>query len=163
MATSGGHEVKLDDGEKAVSVATSNGHEICMDDDGEKVAVATTSGHQVEMDDGGSKVTVASSGGHQVILDDQQNTVTIESSGGQSIKLDGNGGSVTIKADEVVLDGTMGVKLGGSAAMQPVVLGTAMMTLFNAHVHTSPFLGIPTSPPITPMTPAQISTKVKTV
>ena len=37
-----------------------------------------------------------------------------------------------------------------------------MMTLFNTHTHIGAAPGAPTSPPVVPMTPAQLSTKVTT-
>ena len=79
-----------------------------------------------------------------------------------TITLDGNGNSITVKGATVTLDAA-NVKIGGAGAVQPLVLGTLFMTLFNVHTHTTTAPGTPTSPPLTPMTPAQLSTIAKTM
>jgi hypothetical protein len=47
------------------------------------------------------------------------------------------------------------------AALEPAVLGTTFTTFFNLHTHTSAASGSPTSPPVVPMTPAQLSVSQK--
>lgn len=66
---------------------------------------------------------------------------------------------VLIKAlTGITLDCPLGVKVGGPAATQPLVLGNILVTLlttfltgFNTHVHFSPFLGLPTLVPTVPL------------
>ena len=51
----------------------------------------------------------------------------------------------------------------GAGAIEPLVLGNKMATLFNSHTHVGNH-GAPTSPPTKPMTPAELSQKqVKTL
>ena len=51
----------------------------------------------------------------------------------------------------------------GEGASEPLVLGNKFMSLFNSHNHIGN-KGVPTSPPIKPMTPAELSQKqVKTL
>jgi phage baseplate assembly protein V len=125
--------------------------------------IRTKGGHEVLLDDTASarKVHVKSAAGHEVVLDDAGSKVTIKTPSGQSIELDAASGSVTMTGVTVTVDASQ-VKLGGAGAVQPLVLGTAFMALFNAHVHTSSVPTTPTSPPLTPMTPAVLSTVTKT-
>lgn len=142
---------------------TKAGHELLFDDrQGEhRLHLKTPAGHLVELSDKDKKVTVQSVAGNVIELDDNVPKVTIKTPAGQEIVLDGGAGSVTVKGATVTLDAAS-VKLGGAGASQPVVLGTAFMALFNAHVHTSTAPGAPTSPPVTPMTPAVLSQITKT-
>ena len=82
------------------------------------------------------------------------------SAGGSTVVLDSSG--VKITASQVVVDAPT-IQLGGSGATQQLVLGTAFMALFNAHVHNATAILSPTTPPLTPMTPALLSTVSKTV
>ena len=63
----------------------------------------------------------------------------------------------TIKCDKLIIDHASTIELG-KGATEKVVLGNKFMTLFNSHTHIGN-LGAPTSPPIAPMTPAQLSQK----
>jgi len=60
--------------------------------------------------------------------------------------------SIVIKAENVIIDQAKSIELG-KGATDPVILGNAFLTLFNAHTHLGN-LGAPTSPPTSPMTPA---------
>jgi len=64
---------------------------------------------------------------------------------------------VNIIAKKVIIDHSDTIELG-KGATEKVVLGNKFMTLFNSHTHTGN-LGAPTSPPISAMTPAQLSQK----
>lgn len=70
---------------------------------------------------------------------------------------------VSVKAKNVVIDHSSSVELG-KGAIEHLVLGeTFMNTVFNTHVHIGN-IGIPTSPPVVPMTSAALSKKeVKTL
>lgn len=90
---------------------------------------------------------------------------TITSSGNTDINATGNanvtaGGDAKLIASGVATVDGATVKLG-AAAVESVVKGTSFMAYFNTHIHTDS-LSAPTTPPVIPMTPAQLSTKVKT-
>jgi hypothetical protein len=63
--------------------------------------------------------------------------------------------AVNVKAKDVIIDHASTIELG-KGATEKVILGNKFMTLFNAHTHVGN-LGAPTSPPIKPMTPAELS------
>ncbi len=148
-------------------IRTRTGHELVLDDTSgaERVRITTQGGHVLDLDDAGKKVSVTTSGGHKVDLDDGGKTVTVEASGGPTIVIKSSGtvdvtaaGAVTVKAASAKLDAPK-VELGSAPAMS-VLLGEIMMAVFNAHTHN---LGpLQTSPPIPPMTGAELSKVVKT-
>jgi len=90
------------------------------------------------------------------------NSIIITNPNGDEINMS-NGGDlsvktstkVTVKSPEVIIDAANKIELG-KGATEDVVLGNKLMTLFNSHTHIG-VLGIPTSPPVVPMTPAQLS------
>jgi hypothetical protein len=63
----------------------------------------------------------------------------------------------TIKCDKLIIDHASTIELG-KGATEKVILGDKFMTLFNSHTHIGN-VGAPTSPPIKPMTPAELSQK----
>jgi hypothetical protein len=65
--------------------------------------------------------------------------------------------AVNVKAKEVIIDHASTIELG-KGATEKLVLGNKFMSLFNSHTHTGN-LGAPTSPPIKPMTPGELSQK----
>lgn len=139
IRTKGQHEFLLDDtpGKESVQLKTKGGHNVLLDDAAQKVTVKTTSGQEVVMEDAGGKIT-------------------IKTSSGASITMDASG--ITLKATSVTLSAAS-VGLGGSGG-QPLVLGTALLTAFNTHVHPT---GVgPSGPPAVPLTPAVLSTVSKT-
>jgi uncharacterized protein involved in type VI secretion and phage assembly len=142
-------------------IRTPGKHEILLDDTSgkERVRIKTQSGHEADLSDEEKKVTIKTAHGQSMELDGQSNKITIKTSAGQSITMDGNTGTITLSGPTTVTLDAASINLG-SAATQPLVLGTAFMALFNAHVHTP---GLPvTSPPVTPMTPAMLSLVSKT-
>lgn len=67
-----------------------------------------------------------------------------------------------LKCTNLLVDHAASVELGAGAT-EHLVLGEKMMALFNSHQHIGN-AGAPTSPPIKPMTPAELSQKeVKTL
>ncbi len=160
IRTKGGHQILLNDtgGSKQIEVTTAGGHKLDLNDADEKVKLTTTGGHTVAVDDGGAVVTVQSTSGHKIELDDNGGTLTIETPSGQSVVLDGS--KVTVKGGQVILEGNQ-VLVGGDAATQAAILGDMFLAIFNAHIHSSPFFGLPTSPPITPAPPAVLAQKAK--
>src|SRR5262249_31297811 len=123
--------------------------------------IKTQGGHEADLNDQDKKITIRTTGGQTLELDDQGNKVTISTPAGQSIKLDGNTGMITLSGPMTINLEATSLSLGGAAATQHLVLGELFMLLFNAHVHN---LGpVVTTPPVTPMTPALLSTVSKTV
>jgi len=93
---------------------------------------------------------------------------TVTTSGKTLVKTSGttdieSGGAITIKSDaSVTINHASSISLGEGAG-QSLVLGEKFMKLFNSHTHTGN-LGTPTSPPMSPMTPGELSQKsVKTL
>lgn len=164
IRTRAGHQITMDDtpGEHRVTVETVAGHVVDMNDKDKVVSATTTDGHELRLDDQGKEISCVTSGGHQVVMSDSGKQIDIKTSGGESITLAVSGSTITIKGATVTVDASS-ILLGGMGASEPVVLGNMMMLLFNTHVHTTTAPGSPTSPPITPMTPAQLSVVTKTV
>jgi len=148
-------------------IRTKAGHELLFDDSEKerRLKVTTAGNHVLDLDDKDKKVFVKTAQGHALTLDDGAGTVTLETAGGQTITLDANQGKATVKATQVAVQATSvtvdasHVELG-SGASQPVVLGTALQTYLSAHVHTTGVPGFPTSPPVVPLPPTALSTKV---
>ena len=131
------------------------------DDQTDQKLVRTKGGHEFLLDDssGKERVRITTQGGHQLDLSDADNTVSVTTSGGQSITM--SPGTITLQADAIVLSGSS-VSLGGAAATSPLVLGDQLLALFNTHTHLCTAPSTPSSPPVVPMTPAQLSTISKT-
>jgi hypothetical protein len=64
---------------------------------------------------------------------------------------------VNLKCKSLIVDHASSIELG-KGATEKVILGNKFMTLFNSHTHIGN-LGAPTSPPIAPMTPGELSQK----
>jgi hypothetical protein len=87
-------------------------------------------------------------------------SITIEHADSKSIiELNGENINVTsqtevkVTSQKVIIDHTDTVELG-AGAVERLVLGDTFLTLFNSHTHLGN-MGLPTSPPVIPMTPAQ--------
>jgi len=96
---------------------------------------------------------IKSRSGHQIVIDDTAGAEKV-------IVRDKNGNSVELSSGGVVINsGT--VKIGSGSAAQSLVLGDALMQLFNSHTHPT---GVgPSGPPVQPMvTGSHISSKHKT-
>ena len=72
-----------------------------------------------------------------------------------------NGNKIIMEDGKIIIESSGDIELG-EGATESLVKGDLLKTLFNSHIHTSPFLGIPTTPPLTPMTAAQLSLVNKT-
>jgi uncharacterized protein involved in type VI secretion and phage assembly len=150
-------------------IRTKAGHEILLDDTAKdrRVRIKTKDAHVVDLSDKDRSVTVKSKNGLSVVMDDAKKTITIDAGSGHSMTYDAAKSEITIRGTTVNVNATTvnvtgtNIKLGGTAAQQAVVLGTAFMALFNAHTHT--IVGIPTTPPVTPMLPIMLSQVTKTV
>jgi len=99
----------------------------------------------------------ASRDGILEMLDD--GTMNITQASMINIKTDAD---VNVECQNVIVDHASSIELGKGAS-EHLVLGEKMMSLFNSHTHIGN-LGAPTSPPMQPMTPSQLSQKeVKTL
>ena len=96
---------------------------------------------------------IKSRSGHQVVLDDTPGSekVTVSDQSGNSVEMSSSG--VVIKSDTI--------KVGSDGASEGLVLGDALLTLFNSHTHPT---GVgPSGPPVNPMVKGNhVSTKHKT-
>jgi uncharacterized protein involved in type VI secretion and phage assembly len=163
IRTRGKHEILFDDtpNEQRIRIKTQGGHEADLDDKQKQVTIKTSAGQTVELKGQGDKITLSTQAGQTIELDGQGNKITLNTPAGQSIQLDGNSGTITLTGPTTLNLEVTSLSLGGAAATQPLVLGQLFMALFNAHVHN---LGpVVTTPPVTPMTPALLSTVSKTV
>jgi len=144
-----GHTIQFEDKDSAelvTIVEAVNGNVITMDKTG--IAITDTNGHRIVLNDAGITVTDGKHGG---------NAITMTSSG---VVVKTSGTQVAVGAD--------GVRVGGSGATQPFVLGTqfaanvqAFLTALATHTHFGN-LGAPTSPPSAPITlQVPLSTKHK--
>lgn len=127
--------------------------------------IRTKIGHEIVFDDHDKKVTLKTADGLTLELDDKAKKVTLKTASGESVVLDGSSSGITIEATNVTLKATsVAVQSGhvelGNGASEPVILGTTFATAFAAHVHTTGIPGFPTSPPVTPLPPKALSTKV---
>jgi uncharacterized protein involved in type VI secretion and phage assembly len=148
-------------------IRTKAGHELLFDDSEKerRIKLTTASQHVLDLDDKDKKVFLKTAQGHALTLDDGEGKVTLETSGGQSLTFDLKQGKATLKATQVTVEATtVSVNAShvdlGSGASQPVILGTTFATYLATHVHTTGVPGLPTSPPVTPMPPTALSTKV---
>jgi uncharacterized protein involved in type VI secretion and phage assembly len=96
---------------------------------------------------------IKSRSGHQILLDDTAGAekVTVTDKSGNSIEMSSTG--VVVKASSI--------KIGSNGASEAMVLGNALMELFNNHTHPT---GVgPSGPPVQPMMSGNhVSTKHKT-
>jgi uncharacterized protein involved in type VI secretion and phage assembly len=96
---------------------------------------------------------IKSRSGHQIVIDDTAGAekVTVHDKTGNSIEL--SSGGIVINSGAV--------RIGSGGAAQSLVLGDALMQLFNTHTHPT---GVgPSGPPVQPMVAGSpVSTKHKT-
>ncbi|HEV2708098.1 MAG TPA: phage baseplate assembly protein V [Pyrinomonadaceae bacterium] len=147
LKTQKGHTLQFedaDDDEMILLVEAKNGHVVSLNKDGIKTTDGAN-GHEVFLDSSGVTVTDGVNGGNKITL----------SSGGVTVE-DKNGNKITMGAGSVEIVSTS-IKLGGAAAIEPMVLGLQFqmavqqfLTMLATHTHVGN-LGAPTSPPVTPM------------
>lgn len=122
---------------------------------GQQDDLGTATGTEVPTSEGQEagpgRLVLRTRAGHRICLDDDGALVILANGNGKTeIRLT-QAGEVIVKADTI--------KLGANAS-QKLVLGDAFMSLFNAHTHPT---GVgPSGPPVTPMMPSHLSSKVKT-
>jgi hypothetical protein len=106
-----------------------------------------------KLDNTNQEVNVTSAGDWTLTV---QGNINITAQGNTTITTTGNT-SIT-SSGNTVIDGTL-IDLGANA-VESVIKGTSFMAYFNTHTHAT-VLG-PSSPPIVPMPPNTLSTKVFT-
>jgi len=96
---------------------------------------------------------IKSRSGHQIVIDDTAGAEKV-------IVHDKAGNSIELSSAGVVINSSA-VKVGSGGAAQSLVLGDALMQLFNTHTHPT---GVgPSGPPVQPMVAgSHVSTKHKT-
>lgn len=155
LQTPSGHVLQFDDqqGAEKIRLHHCGGAELLIDEAG---SVALTDG-------GGARVTLDAQSGKLVVEDANGNSLTLDSSGIRADDTNGNhiqmsSSGVTVKGAQVVIDGSF-VSLGGAGG-EPLIKGTSLLTMFNTHMHSTS-LG-PSGPPLVPLTPSVLSTKITT-
>lgn len=147
---------------------------------GKRRGFATPGGHTFVFDDTDNKRTVAltwkdKDGNASALTCDEKGSWSLTTSAGHLLKLDVDSGSLTLldvngntyetSSSGATLDsgGTIvvnaaRVEVGGSGLTEAMLLGMTFLTLFNTHTHPT---GVgPSGPPVVPLTPSVLSTKV---
>lgn len=153
-------------------IKTDSGHVFLFEDKSgeEMVLLKSMAEAQLEMnpkgglqltDQKGATVFLDAEGGELSVKDANGNEMVFSSSGISAKDASGNeitttGSGITVKGATVTIEGQQ-VILGGSGG-EPLIKGTSFMSYFNSHMHTTGGPGSPTSPPVVPMTPGQLST-----
>jgi uncharacterized protein involved in type VI secretion and phage assembly len=148
---------------------TAAGHTLSFEDreDGEVALLRSAKHAEVRLDEKGS-ITLTGRDGATVTLDADSGELTVADANGNAIKLDSGGLSASDSSGNRIETAASGIKVSSSATVtiegaqvalagsggEPLVKGNSFMALFNAHTHAGPG-----SPPVTPMTPLQLSWK----
>ena len=140
-------------------LATRAKHMLCFDDsDAQRsILLKDKEGRSLEILSHSDRVTLRDGNQNQVSID--HGVIRVQNAQGDQIVLES--GAITIKAASVKIESAAKLELGEGAS-EALVKGQSFMALFNAHTHVSGWSGNPTGPPMAPMTPAQLSQKVKT-
>lgn len=155
--TTSGHVLEFADesGAEQVRLGHSAGASLAMDENG-SIDLEANNGTKLILDASGNKVILENASGHKLVMENSK--ITLTDPAGSEIQMQGP--QVTVKGQIVTVEGTQ-VALGGAGG-EFLVKGISLMTLFNTHTHIAAAPGAPTSPPVIPMTPAQLSTTVTT-
>jgi len=155
--TPSGHIMQFDDeeNEETFRLFHPREAEIKIDKNG-SLTLLDASGANITLDAEGKKIIIEDANGNQLVMD--SSGVSVEDGNGNKIEMAASG--VTVKGQQVIVKGTQ-VMLGDQGG-ENIIKGMSFMTFFNTHTHTCAMPGSPTTPPVVPMTPAQLSTKVTT-
>ena len=155
--TPSGHIMQFDDkkDEETFRLFHPREAEIKIDKNG-SLTLLDASGANITLDAEGKKIIIEDANSNQLIMD--SSGVSVEDGNGNKIEMAASG--LTVKGQQVIIKGTQ-VMLAGEGG-ENIIKGTSFMTFFNTHTHTCSMPGSPTTPPVVPMTPAQLSTKVTT-
>ena len=159
-----GHYVRISDEEddQHITMSASNGAYATMNKDGD-LLLSSAEGSYINLSAKDQRTTIHDVGGSLITMKDGE--ATIMSKDGVVIKVGASGVTIISGKDAVInAGGNITLKSGtvnlGSNAMEPLVLGNTFLTYFNTHTHGT---GVgPSTPPMVPMTPGQLSQTVKT-
>ncbi len=164
IKTRSGHLLMFDDleGHRAIHLRDGDGNSFEINTDEKVIALKDKSGNEVSMtpagisakDCFGNALSLAECG---ITAKDARGNELTTSSGQISIKCQGD--LKLESSGKVSIDGAASIALG-SGASEALLKGTSFLALFNAHIHPTP--DGPSGPPQVPLTPAVLSTKVKT-
>lgn len=139
-------------------IKTLKGHSIQFEDkDNEELVtiVEATNNHVITLNKDGITITDGVNR-HNIVLNAEGISITDGKNSGNQVRMESSGVTVTSSGTRIVLDST-GVKVGGSTAIEPFVLGNQFraqvanfLVALSTHTHVGN-LGAPTSPPTTPM------------
>jgi hypothetical protein len=153
--TPGGYGIIFDEMAKVVTLRAPQPSlaKVVLDVTSKKVTIFGDTGSKIELDDTAKTVLVQSLAGNKLSIDDTSQIISLEGASGQKLELNESTGQVQLKgtAKAILTAALMEIGVGATEA---AVLGTAFMTLFNAHTHTyfpGPLAQAPTSPPVIPM------------
>ncbi|TVQ78293.1 MAG: hypothetical protein EA369_07440 [Bradymonadales bacterium] len=137
---------------------TKAGHLLCFDDlEGrESIRLQDSKNNRLLIESHSGKVTLEDSSGNRLCLDNEK--ISLEDKNGNGFEL--QGAEIRIRSSSSVKIETASRVEIGKGASEALVKGDSFMQLFNAHTHPTP--RGPSGPPQVPMTPAQLSQKVKT-
>jgi len=157
IQTPSGHILQFDDasGEEDFRRHHPSEAEVVIDSNG-SIILTDASDNTVNLDASGNTLVVEDANGNSINM--SSSGVVVEDANGNKMEMTASG--IKVEGQMVTLKGSM-VNLGGEGG-EPVIKGTTFLTLFATHIHTSPFMGIPTSPPIPQGEMSSLSTKVMT-
>jgi hypothetical protein len=162
--TPAGHYVRVsdEDADQHITMSSRSGAYATMNKDGD-LLLSSAEGSYINLSAADRHTTIHDVGGSLLTMKDGE--VSIISASGVVVTV-GSAGVTIISGSDAVINagGNITLKSGtvdiGPNAQEPVVLGNRLLALFNAHVHPTP-VG-PSGPPVSPMTPAQLSATVRT-
>ena len=155
IQTPSGHILQFDDasGEEQFRLHHPSEAEVVIDSNG-SITLTDASENTVNLDAGGNTVVIEDANGNSIHM--SSSGVVIEDANGNKIEMAAAG--VTVEGQQVTVKASL-VNLGGEGG-EPLIKGSTFLTLFATHMHTSPFMGAPTSPPIPQGEMSSLSTKV---
>lgn len=147
-------------------IRTRSGHLLCFDDSDSNRAIELSDkeGRKLVIDSQKSSVLISDAAGNQIEISSDK--IQLKNKSGAEIQIQGDSANIkaskiSLSGSEIKIDAASKVELGEGAS-EALVKGQSFMSLFNSHTHVAPPMGGPTSPPMMPMTPGQLSQKVKT-
>ncbi len=155
-----GSTLALDDtqGSECIVLKDSRGNQISLETAKKTIKILDVSANEILLSEAG--ITVKDSAGNQITLDASGKSAIIKDANSNQVTL-GSSGIKIVSAGKVIIEDSSGIELGKGAS-EALIKGQSFMQMFNTHQHA---LNVPagmSSPPLTPMTPAQLSKKVKT-
>jgi hypothetical protein len=142
IRTPSGHTIEIQDkdGEEKIAIRHKTNAFLAIDKDG-SVLIGAKNGSSVVLNAKDGNVMVVESNGNTISMSDDS-IVVMNKDGKATLEM--KGGVVQVASEQVMLRASQVVL--GEGAMEPVVLGKTLTSLFNAHTHPTA-LG-PSGPPI---------------